>query len=168
MKVITVGRSSDNDIVVNDSKASRYHLQIIQHDNGDFSLSDFGSTNGTYVNGKKVCGEIPLRTNDIVRIGNTTLPWNNYFISAPQPHVQPQIESSIIPPKIDINKKGDENIHVVNESSDVRKRGDDFSVGFMRNLGDNMGEHVGNTLGCIVSIVIIGLFLLLIFGLRSC
>lgn len=79
MKVITIGRSEDNDVVINDPYATRNHLQIIQHDNGGFSLSDFGSTNGTFVNGQKVSGEIVLNEMDIVRIGNTTIPWRMYF-----------------------------------------------------------------------------------------
>ncbi len=64
---------------INDGKVSRHHCQIIQHDDGSYSLSDFGSTNGTYVNGQRVYGEIQISHNDIVRIGNTTLPWNSYF-----------------------------------------------------------------------------------------
>ena len=79
MKVITIGRLSENDIVVDDAHASRHHMQIIQHDDGHYTLSDFGSTNGTYVNGQRISGEIVLNPNDIVRIGNTTLPWRMYF-----------------------------------------------------------------------------------------
>lgn len=79
MKVITIGRGADNDVDIDDRHASRHHLQIIQHDDGHFSLSDFGSTNGTYVNGQKVSGEILLNDMDIVRIGNTTVPWRIYF-----------------------------------------------------------------------------------------
>lgn len=79
MKVITIGRSSQNDISINDPKVSRFHLQIIQHDDGRYTLSDFGSTNGTYVNGQRVYGEIILSPSDIIRIGNVTLPWNGYF-----------------------------------------------------------------------------------------
>lgn len=79
MKVITIGRSSENDVVINDSHASRHHLQIISFDDGSFRLSDFGSTNGTYVNGQKISGEIVLNPTDIVRIGKTTIPWMSYF-----------------------------------------------------------------------------------------
>lgn len=79
MKVVTIGRSSQNEVTINDSKVSRHHCQIIQHDNGSFSLSDFGSTNGTYVNGKRVRGEVWLNPNDVVRIGDTTLQWRSYF-----------------------------------------------------------------------------------------
>lgn len=79
MKVITIGRSGENDVVINDPHASRHHVQIIQHDDGHYSLSDFGSTNGTFVNGQKISGEVLLRENDVVRIGNTTIPWIKYF-----------------------------------------------------------------------------------------
>ena len=79
MKVITIGRDLDNDIVINDDKASRHHLQIIKEDSGNFRIIDFGSTNGTFVNERKITGEIAISTYDTVRIGNTSLPWQNYF-----------------------------------------------------------------------------------------
>lgn len=79
MKVITIGRSSQNDVPINDGKVSRHHCQIIQHDDGSYSLSDFGSTNGTYVNGHKVHGEVRLSPTDVVKIGDTVLKWKNYF-----------------------------------------------------------------------------------------
>lgn len=94
MKVITIGRSEENDVVIRDPHASRHHLQIIQHDDGHFSLSDFGSTNGTFVNGQKISGEVILRENDFVRIGNTTIPWIRYFeakgpVDPPHPPFSP-------------------------------------------------------------------------------
>ena len=79
MKVVTIGRSLENEVVINDPKVSRHHLQVIQHDDGHFTLADFGSTNGTYVNGQKISGEINLNMNDVVRIGNSTIPWKQYF-----------------------------------------------------------------------------------------
>lgn len=79
MRVITVGRSEENDKVIMDPCTSRHHLQIIQHNDGHFTLSDFGSSNGTFVNGQKISGEIPLTDMDIVRIGNTTIPWRMFF-----------------------------------------------------------------------------------------
>ena len=78
MNVITIGRDLDNDIVVNDSKASRHHLQIIC-DGGNYRIVDFNSTNGTFVNDQKISGETTLLINDRVRIGNTVLPWKTYF-----------------------------------------------------------------------------------------
>ncbi|MDR1594875.1 MAG: protein kinase [Prevotellaceae bacterium] len=74
-KVLTFGRNNNNDVVIPDDKlVSRHHLQIIRYRNGKFVLKDF-STNGTFVNGVKITGEVELNKNDIVRIGNTLLPW---------------------------------------------------------------------------------------------
>ena len=96
MRVITIGRSSQNDVPINDGKVSRHHCQIIQHDDGSFSLSDFGSTNGTYVNGQRIFGEVRLNPNDVVRIGSNTLQWRRYFNSVDSP-IYPQKKSSYLP-----------------------------------------------------------------------
>lgn len=80
MKVITIGRSNEgNDVVINDPLVSRHHFQIVQDDDGRFRLADFGSTNGTYINGQIVSGEVELDENDIIRVGNTIIPWKQYF-----------------------------------------------------------------------------------------
>ena len=79
MKVITIGRSSQNDITINDETVSRHHVQIVQHDDGHYTLHDLQSKNGTFVNGNMVRGEWNLTESDIVRIGNNTLPWIKYF-----------------------------------------------------------------------------------------
>lgn len=79
MKIIKIGRSSSNDVNINDPLVSRVHCQIIQEDNGNFSLIDTNSCNGTFINGTKRHGEIRLNKSDIIRIGNTTLPWQTYF-----------------------------------------------------------------------------------------
>ena len=80
MKVITIGRLKGNDVIIeNDDKVSRHHLQIVQLDDGSFHLIDFNSTNGTYVNGNRVQGEVVLDEGDFVRIGDTMLPWITYF-----------------------------------------------------------------------------------------
>lgn len=79
MKIVKIGRSSSNDVNVDDLNVSRAHCQIIQDDYGNFTIIDTNSTNGTFVNGTKRHGEVRLNPNDIVRIGNTTLPWQTYF-----------------------------------------------------------------------------------------
>lgn len=88
MKVITIGRSTEhNDIVVNDEKVSRNHLQMVMDDNGNYSVVDLGSTNGTFVNGQRISGEVRLQQGDEVKIGQTVLPWQNYFVSSSKPPV---------------------------------------------------------------------------------
>lgn len=82
MKSVTIGRSSKSDIVVRDSAVSQRHCQITQLDNGGYTLYDCGSTNGTFVNGKRISGQVALNISDVVQIGNTTLPWQKYFGSS--------------------------------------------------------------------------------------
>lgn len=99
MKIVNIGRSSNNDVNINDPLVSRTHCQIIQDDNGNFRLIDVNSKNGTFVNGERRHGEVYLKSSDIVRIGNSTLPWQTYFrhtvrhtgpVGGPQPPYPPQ------------------------------------------------------------------------------
>ncbi len=99
-KVITVGRSSQNTIVIDDPKVSRVHCQFIRFNDGSYRLADFGSLNGTYVNGQKVSGEMQLNSYDVVRIGNTTLPWRDYFdrpVQQQRPYQQPVAPQPVYP-----------------------------------------------------------------------
>lgn len=83
MKIIKVGRSSGNDIVIqNDGYVGRTHCEFIQDDSGNYWVVDMNSKNGTFVNGVRRSGKTKLNSNDMVRIGNTMLPWRNYFTGA--------------------------------------------------------------------------------------
>lgn len=98
MKVVTIGRSKEhNDIVVNDEKVSRNHLQMIMDDNGNYSVQDLNSTNGTFVNGRRISGQVPLKVTDELRIGNTVLSWQCYFGSQPNAGT-----SNPVPPQVAI------------------------------------------------------------------
>lgn len=80
MKIIKVGRSSANDVVIqNDPYVGRSHCQFIMDDNGGYRVIDLNSANGTFVNGVRRSGETRLKANDTVRIGNSMLPWQTYF-----------------------------------------------------------------------------------------
>lgn len=77
--IINVGRSLINDIIIEDPYVSKMHCQFIKDDNGNIILIDIDSQNGTYVNAQKIRNKVVLQKNDVVRIGNTTLPWLTYF-----------------------------------------------------------------------------------------
>lgn len=99
MKVITIGRSKDhNDIVVDDVKVSRNHLQMVMDDQGNYSVLDLNSTNGTFVNGRRITGEVPLQITDELKIGDTVLSWQCYFGSQPKKGVGDSVRSSQTPP----------------------------------------------------------------------
>lgn len=99
MKVITIGRSKDhNDIVVDDVKVSRNHLQMVMDDHGNYSVLDLNSTNGTFVNGRRITGEVPLQITDELKIGDTVLSWQCYFGSQPNKGEGGAAHSSQTPP----------------------------------------------------------------------
>lgn len=56
-RLITVGRSLENNIVLEDERVSRHHAQLRMIGN-QFYILDLGSTNGTLVNGRRVREQI--------------------------------------------------------------------------------------------------------------
>jgi ABC transport system ATP-binding/permease protein len=67
-KVITIGRGSDNDIVLEAAQVSRHHARLIRKD-GELLLEDLGSANGTFVNGQRI-GRQAVRAEDAVSFGS--------------------------------------------------------------------------------------------------
>lgn len=88
----TIGKSTDNNIVLNHDDVSRKHAIIYKEANGNIIIEDFNSTNGTYVNGCKITSQV-LHPGDKVSITrNYNLAWENYF-------------KSIVPPPTPITQK---------------------------------------------------------------
>lgn len=69
---VVLGRSPEADIVIEDPYASEFHLRLNTKE-GRLVLSDLGSTNGTYVNGRRVSTPVDLRRGDAVQIGKTVM-----------------------------------------------------------------------------------------------
>ena len=65
---IQFGRESENDICIPDGKVSRAHAKIEPTENG-YSLTDLGSTNGTFVNDRPIDHTVQLRIGDTITIG---------------------------------------------------------------------------------------------------
>ena len=68
---LTIGRGPDNGLVLQDSRASRNHARIYGRQ-GALLLADLGSTNGSWVNDRRI-QEIALGEGDQIRIGDTVL-----------------------------------------------------------------------------------------------
>jgi FHA domain len=69
---ITIGRAPGSDIVIDDNYTSGSHARVYGAD-GSVYLEDLNSTNGTYVNGRRVATRAELRSDDLVRIGEAEL-----------------------------------------------------------------------------------------------
>jgi diguanylate cyclase (GGDEF)-like protein len=66
----TLGREEDNDITLNDTAASAYHAEIhYDQANDTVAILDKNSTNGTFVNGKRISQQQELHHEDQIRIG---------------------------------------------------------------------------------------------------
>ncbi|HCU24649.1 MAG TPA: hypothetical protein DF383_06505 [Deltaproteobacteria bacterium] len=70
----SIGRSPSNDIVLKETKVSRQHAAINLH-NGNYVLVDLKSSNGVFVNGKKV-EEATLQDGDQISIGSFKFQFN--------------------------------------------------------------------------------------------
>lgn len=70
--VITIGRSPDSTLIVNDDYASTRHAQLVPR-RGQWILEDVGSTNGTYLGRAKVTGPTPVPLGVPIRIGRTSI-----------------------------------------------------------------------------------------------
>ncbi len=68
---LTIGRATDNDIVIQDVLASRHHAFLIETPLGT-EIRDARSVNGTFVNGVRI-GSAVLTEGDVVTIGNVDL-----------------------------------------------------------------------------------------------
>jgi len=65
---LTVGRLGDNDLQLDDASVSSHHAEIEAGEG--VVLRDLGSTNGTYLNGEAVSGELPLKEGDEIYFGS--------------------------------------------------------------------------------------------------
>ena len=71
LRVMTIGRNSDCDIVLADDNVSRRHVELIPSADS-FEISDLSSTNGIKVNGQP-CGRAVLRDGDEIEVGTVKL-----------------------------------------------------------------------------------------------
>lgn len=65
---LTIGRSAENDLVIGDLEASRFHSKILP-ESGNLIVVDLDSTNGTFLNEDKVKGNRELHDGDRIKIG---------------------------------------------------------------------------------------------------
>ena len=67
---VTIGQSPTNDVPMPfDRTVSRVHC-VLERVASRWCVRDLSSRNGTFVNGERVWGELPLRTGDEIRVGS--------------------------------------------------------------------------------------------------
>jgi hypothetical protein len=69
---LQIGRADACQIQISDTYASQFHARIYGQ-NGSWYVEDLGSTNGTYVNQRRITAPVEVKAGDRVRVGKTTL-----------------------------------------------------------------------------------------------
>jgi hypothetical protein len=141
--IITVGRNPGNDIIISDPGVSRNHARI-SLENGEYTIEDVGSANGTYVNGYKIHIQ-RLKSTDSIRLGNNA---QLSFMEIDSAFAQRRGENHI-PPAPYPNPKP--NPAPRQDSVPQSYRNDDITV----------GQWIGNFI--LTAIPIIGLIILIVW-----
>jgi len=71
-KSITIGRTSEADVMLDNPSISRVHA-VVEMDNGRDYITDKGSTNGTWVNGQKITERTRITAKDEILVGKFTM-----------------------------------------------------------------------------------------------
>lgn len=71
-KELTIGRADKCQLVLDDTYVSQVHARIFPKGDG-FALEDLGSTNGTYLNRRRITAPVELQRGDLIKIGKTIL-----------------------------------------------------------------------------------------------
>jgi uncharacterized protein YkwD len=66
---VSIGSAAVNDLVIEEETVSRRHASLLRH-GGELRLSDLGSTNGTYLNGRRVTSPTVVHGGDELRFGS--------------------------------------------------------------------------------------------------
>lgn len=69
---LIIGRDEKCHVVIEDAYSSQVHARVFRRGD-DLFIEDMGSTNGTYLNRRKVTGTVPVARGDRGRIGKTEL-----------------------------------------------------------------------------------------------
>jgi len=69
---LVIGRADDAELTIDDPYASEFHARVGLQ-GGNVIVHDLGSTNGTYVNGRRVTAPVGVSKGDTIQIGKTIL-----------------------------------------------------------------------------------------------
>jgi pSer/pThr/pTyr-binding forkhead associated (FHA) protein len=119
--VVNIGRADYNDIVLADESVSTAHAKL-QRREGVWTLVDLGSTNGTFVDGEQVQGEVPLGPGATVRFGQISTMFEptddalgvakgsgtkvleSIPVSPPKPAAKPAAPAASAPPPVQVRE----------------------------------------------------------------
>ncbi|MEE9203535.1 MAG: FHA domain-containing protein, partial [Nitrospirales bacterium] len=110
--LVTIGRKAKNDLVIDNLVVSGYHAQVVQ-EQGMFFIEDRGSTNGTFLNDRKI-ERLQLKNGDEIKIGKHVVVFQDFTGSAgasaepsfaePRPEASDQIRTAFDETEIELGQ----------------------------------------------------------------
>jgi len=91
---LSVGRTKENDLSLNDPSVSKIHASLAVDDKGTLVVADTGSTNGTFVNGERIAygKAIPLDDKSEIRFGSVDVKFRPHQIPKPEEYLDQRVE----------------------------------------------------------------------------
>ena len=87
--IFRIGRSDKNNVILADDLASRNHAMLQRSEEGRFYITYLGSSNGTCVNGARICAPVILQPGDRIGIGNHEFSFHQEALGQPPPIEEP-------------------------------------------------------------------------------
>jgi predicted component of type VI protein secretion system len=70
---VTIGKSAENDIALTGDAAASHLHAVLEQFPAAWCITDLGSSNGTWINGRRIAGQSRVRAGDEIRVGHTRL-----------------------------------------------------------------------------------------------
>lgn len=134
----TIGRSSENEIIIKDDlMVSRNHA-ILYYDEGSILIEDLNSANGSFVNGNRIDSIIKLDEYDILKVGNSLVHWNKLFKESDGDESNTDqndvVENIADAPEIPLGKENPENLKTITENRKIESNSFSKSIPFFLGL----------------------------------
>lgn len=149
MKTIKIGRSRDNDCILDNPTVSRAHAVLLVDDNGlEGTLRDLNSTHGTFVNNSynKITKEVRVSYSDKIRFGEVVLSMSDIISLSGKKGNETLVSAPKNPNRCTIGKNPDNNIVMSND--DVSRK---HAVVYKDVSGNVVIEDLGSTNGTYVN-----------------
>jgi diguanylate cyclase (GGDEF)-like protein len=152
---LTVGRATGTDLCVEDPGISRRHARIRRSDDGAFYVEDLGSTNGTFVCGRRAA-VARIASGEYLQLGATLLLRFEVTDSVDETLRQQVYESSIRDPLTRAHNRKYLNDRLETEVAHARRSGEPLAllmidVDHFKQVNDRHGHLVGDRVLCFVA-----------------
>ena len=143
----SIGRGLHADVRINDEGISRSHAQV-EFDEGNYYLSDAGSTNGTFANGERV-DRYPLQEGDKIQIGASSVLRFTYHDDIDEDFQRSLYESALRDRLTGVFNRGYFNNRLESDVAFALRHGKPlslviFDIDFFKRVNDELGHPAGD------------------------